>query len=161
MCGFRYCPTNGCSRTENLEPVNGEEQVVVSNVAHILRKRLDTGRGYSDKEVREYKKYHAIMFGNEDDNVDEESPNSQSNKVPKASKDRRSWTPEEDEEICDNVDFSTRPNAADAKRLIVLSTKQNGPIVRGKRTVSALNNITIMCFYRADIEFNKAAFFFG
>ena len=128
----------GAAENVDVEPVNDEEQVVVSNVADILRKTLDTGRGTSYKEVREYKKYHHIMFGNEDDNDDEESP--KSNKAPKASKDRRSWSPEEEKEICDNVDFSTRPTATDAKRLIVLSTKENGPIVRGRRTVSALNN---------------------
>ena len=51
--------------------VDEEEQTVVTKVAQILNKRMVKGQS-SDTEVNKYQKYQAIMFGNEDEENDED-----------------------------------------------------------------------------------------
>ena len=125
--------------------VDEEEQTVVTKVAQILNKRMVKGQS-SDTEVNKYQKYQAIMFGNEDEENDEDplySGPTALNKAPKASKERRAWTQKEEEEILSHLDFTTmttQPKAADSKRLLKLSAPHNGELFKGKRTVSALNN---------------------
>lgn len=124
------------------EQIAESEQIVVSRVVDILNKRLV--RSSRNNEVTNYEKYRSLMFGKEDEEMNDEnldfSPTY--NKAPKASQERRKWSKDEDAEILANTDFSTtsQPTSTDAKRLLALSKTRNGPMFKGTRTRSSLQN---------------------
>ena len=126
-----------------LEQIGEREQVVVSRVVDILNKRL-TRSSRNNKEVTNYDKYRSLMFGKDDDEMNDQDPDESPthNKAPKASQERRKWSKEEDTEILYNMDFSSasQPTSKHAARLLALSKSKNGPIFKGKRTRSSLQN---------------------